>query len=306
MKKIYIILIILLNVTICFAQEIYLPYAPKQYNPLIQLENFLPTPNGNLGFIYKRYEDLWFHNADGYINKLNKGYNVDFSATDQGIQGLGKTAKAIGDNIGATQNATIVFGHHPSEGTNTTYTFTTSYTFLSNITVIIEDGVKIEADNCTVTFNGPTICHCSFQWITETGTGKIAFGEDSIYYCLKHFVATFDPGAWYDTDTEVYVMKIDSDAPNGIQIYKWASSCNVDPDVEINADLRYADAWIGLANAADIDELDTINGTSSESIRANINAGNAVANSKVIYIGFDADPEGTCVQWVFEMWYYTL
>ena len=60
-----------------------------------------------------------------------------------------------------------------------------------------------------------------------------------------------------------------------------------------------------VEHCADIDEIDTTNGVSSEDTDANINAGAAVANGKVIYIGFDADPEGTCVQMIFEMWYHS-
>lgn len=306
MKKYIILILFFMIIKNAMAQNIFLPYAPKQYIPLIQLEDYIPTPDGNLGIICKRYEDLWFQDSDGYIDKLNNGYAIDYTESDQGITGLNRTAKAIIDLIGATKNATIKFVHHPSEGNTTTYTFTTACTFTSNISVIIEDGAKINANNCTVTFNGPVISHCFFQWITETGTGSIAFGEDAIYHCLRHLFITMDPGTWYNIDTEAFLLEIDSDAPNGIQIYKWKSSCNVDPDVEINADLRYADAWIGLANAADIDEIDTTNGTSSETTVANINSGDAVANSKVVYIGFDGDPEGTCVQWTFQMWYYAL
>jgi hypothetical protein len=132
-------------------------------------------------------------------------------------------------------------------------------------------------------------------------------GEISVEACisgLRHVAVTVDPGAWYDSDAELFLFTVKDDAPEGIIIVEWTSSCNVDPDVEIDADLRYADAWIGLANAADIDEIDTTNGTSSEDTNANINGGSAVANGKVVYIGFDADPEGTCVQWTFEMWLY--
>jgi len=121
---------------------------------------------------------------------------------------------------------------------------------------------------------------------------------------LKHVSLSVDPGAWYDSDAEIFLFTVGDDGPEGITITEWKSSCNVDPDTEIDADLRYADAFIGLANAADIDEIDTTSGTSSEDTNASINGGSAVANGKVVYIGFDADPEGTCVQWNFEMWFY--
>ncbi len=113
-----------------------------------------------------------------------------------------------------------------------------------------------------------------------------------------------DPGTWYDNDQEIFLFTVGDECPEGAKIVEWKSSCNVAPDVEVNADLRYADAWIGLANPNDIDEIDTSSGVSSEDTNANINSNTAVANGKVVYIGFDADPEGTCVQWIFEMWYY--
>jgi hypothetical protein len=121
---------------------------------------------------------------------------------------------------------------------------------------------------------------------------------------LKHLAISVDPGSWYDSDAEIFLFTVKDDAPEGITIVEWTLSCNVDPDVEIAGDLKYADAFIGLANAAVIDVLDTTNGTSSEDTNANINGGSAVVNGKVIYISFDSDPEGTCVQMTFEMWFY--
>ena len=132
----------------------------------------------------------------------------------------------------------------------------------------------------------------------DEGDGEAAFSP-----ILKGSIA-IDPGAWYDTDTQVFLTEIGDEAPNGIIIDEWKCSCDVDPDVEINANLKYADAWIGLANSAVIDAIDTTNGASSEDTDANINGGAVVANGKVIYIEFDADPEGTCVQMIFTMWWH--
>ena len=123
---------------------------------------------------------------------------------------------------------------------------------------------------------------------------------------IKHISIACDPGSWYDSDTEIFLFTVGDEAPSGYIIDEWKLSCNVDPDVEIDADLRYADDWITLANAADIDELDTTNGVSSEDYDPNINSGNAIANSKVVYLSFDADPEGTCTQMIFEVWYHAI
>ena len=58
-------------------------------------------------------------------------------------------------------------------------------------------------------------------------------------------------------------------------------------------DLKWADAFIGLANAAVIDEMNTTNGTTS------ISAGfddATVASGKCIYVEFQADPDSAITQ----------
>lgn len=135
----------------------------------------------------------------------------------------------------------------------------------------------------------------------HAGAGGEVAGEVTVSV-LEMVAASMDPGTWYDSDTEAFLMEVHADVyPNGIIIDEWKVSCNCDPDTEINADLRYADDWIALTNAADIDEIDTINGVSTEDTDSNINSGTAVAAGKVVYIGFDADPEGTCTQMQFTM-----
>lgn len=135
------------------------------------------------------------------------------------------------------------------------------------------------------------------------GAGGEIAGEAQIS-ALTSISLTLDPGTWYDINAQVFMFTIGDEGPNGLTIDEWRCSCNVDPDVEINANLKYADAWIGLANDVVIDIIDTTNGVSSEDTDANINGGVAVANGKVVYLEFDADPEGTCVQMIFEMWYH--
>lgn len=116
------------------------------------------------------------------------------------------------------------------------------------------------------------------------------------------YVTTVDPGGQYVSDTDMFLFEVDSTRfPNGITIEYWNISFNLDPDVELDADLKYADAWQSLANAATIDELDTAAGASSETTEANINDGNVIPAGKVIYIEFDGDPDGTGTQMIFQM-----
>ncbi len=136
------------------------------------------------------------------------------------------------------------------------------------------------------------------------GAGGEIAGEAQIS-AISVISIVLDPGAWYDTDTQVFMFTVGDEAPNGIIIDEWVVSCNVDPDVEMDLDLKHADAFIGLANAQVMDVLDTTDGAKTEDTDANIHGGDAVPNGKVVYLEFGADPEGTCVQMIFEMWYHT-
>ncbi len=135
------------------------------------------------------------------------------------------------------------------------------------------------------------------------GSGGEIAGEAQIS-AIQAISVVVDPGAWYDTDTQVFLFTVGDEAPNGIIIDEWKVSCNVDPDVEMDLDLKHADAFIGLASAQVMDILDTSSGVSTEDTDANIHGGDAVPNGDVVYLEFGADPEGTCVQMIFEMWYH--
>ena len=67
-------------------------------------------------------------------------------------------------------------------------------------------------------------------------------------------------------DTELFLLTVGDDSPEGITITEWKSSCNVDPDVEINADLRYADAnrpW-DIAGKSMADRVKYVQGVKKE------------------------------------------
>ena len=138
-------------------------------------------------------------------------------------------------------------------------------------------------------------------WSIYTGLNWVAFqAENGDFITTEYFnwVIPIAPGPAYDLGANYFITEVDAiDFPNGILIDSWKMSCDVNPDIELNADLRRADAWIGLANAADIDEIDTSDGVSSETNPANINGGAAIAVNQILYIGFDADPAtSTCKQ----------
>jgi hypothetical protein len=104
---------------------------------------------------------------------------------------------------------------------------------------------------------------------------------------VQRFAITFDPKAVCDGAVDrLFLMRVGDWAPFGITIRKWYVSFEADPTTEADLDLKRADAFIGVANSAVMDVLDTTTGASSETTAANINSGAVVANGKVIYLEF--------------------
>lgn len=157
------------------------------------------------------------------------------------------------------------------------------------------------------TANNTTLCAVGGE-LARRDTG----GTAALMPAIQHMSVTIAPGPHYDIDTQVFLFTVGSgltagrdDMPNGIIIDSWKISCNVNPTTDLDLDLKRADAWIGLGTATVMDVLDTTNGFESETTAANINAGATVANGQVIYLEFGTDPAATtCVQMVFEMWFY--
>lgn len=141
--------------------------------------------------------------------------------------------------------------------------------------------------------------------IHSAADGEIS-GEVSIS-AIRHLTASFDPDAVCDGAVDrVFLFTVGDDAPEGIIIDEWKVSFEADPTTEVDLDLKYADAFIGVANAAVIDVLDTLSGVSSEDTDANINGGAAVANGKVVYLEFGTAYTETTHQIIFECWFHNL
>lgn len=122
---------------------------------------------------------------------------------------------------------------------------------------------------------------------------------------LYHLSVAFDPDAICDGAVDrVFLMTVGDDFPEGLTIVEWKLSFEADPTTEADIDLKYADTFIGVANAAVIDVCDTTTGASTEDTNANINGGAAVANGKVLYLEFGTAYTETTHQMIFEMWFY--
>lgn len=153
--------------------------------------------------------------------------------------------------------------------------------------------------SCTIGA-GATIT-LSFRY---NGTVTLIKGDAGIVAPL-HYTWAFDPKAVCDgTYDGLFLMTVGIDAPNGFVVTAWKLSFEADPTTEIDLDLKRADAFIGRANSAVMDVLDTTAGASSESTASNINGGVSVANGKVIYIQFGTAYTEANHQCIFELWGY--
>lgn len=116
---------------------------------------------------------------------------------------------------------------------------------------------------------------------------------------------SFDPKAVCDGAVDrLFLMWIQDDAPEGIIIDEWKISFEADPTTEVDLDLKYADAMIGVAGATLVDALDTTAGTATEDTDANINGGSAIPNGKVLYLEFGTAYTEANHQIMFQIWYH--
>ena len=67
---------------------------------------------------------------------------------------------------------------------------------------------------------------------------------------------------------------------------------DADPGTEIDANLKYADTFVGLANSAVVAAIDTTNGTAAITTFTTA----TVPASKTLYISFDAGPDAATTQ----------
>jgi len=140
------------------------------------------------------------------------------------------------------------------------------------------------------------------------GTGEVQ--DEACLSLLTHVAVTFDPEGLCTTATidRLFLFTVGDDMLNGFTIVEWKLSFDADPTAEIAASafhLKWADAMIGVANATEMDDLETSAGVAAEDTVGSINGGTAVANGSVIYLQFDAAYEEVGHTVLFEMWGYT-
>lgn len=161
------------------------------------------------------------------------------------------------------------------------------------------------ASDATLATAGDTSYNTTDEQLSfhSAADGEIS-GEVAISAIL-HKTWSFDPDAICDGAVDrLFLMTIGDDLPEGMIIDEWKVSFEADPTTEVDLDLKFADAYIGVANATVIDVLDTTAGVSAEDTDANINGGAAVANGKVLYLEFGTAYTESNHQIIFEIYYH--
>lgn len=142
----------------------------------------------------------------------------------------------------------------------------------------------------------------------KAGDGSTAFDSlREIATGVRYHAWSFDPKAVCDGAIDrLFLMTVGDQYPRGFVATAWKLSFEADPTTEVDLDLKRADAFIGVANSAVMDVLDTTAGVSSESTPANINSGATVANGKIMYLEFGTAYTEANHQCIFELWGYAL
>lgn len=196
-------------------------------------------------------------------------------------------AQALRSDAGAT--------YDPTTDTMTIGNLTVSSSFTASGGLVLPSAAGVS----TLSTAGQVALNTTDKQVgIHNGTKEVAIP------LVHHIVKSFDPDAVCDLAVDrLFVMTVGPDAPKGITITRWNVSFEANPTTEVDLDLKRADAFIGVANSAVMDVLDTTDGVSSETTAANINSGAVVANGKVIYLEFGTAYTETTHQIIFEMWY---
>jgi hypothetical protein len=135
----------------------------------------------------------------------------------------------------------------------------------------------------------------------ETGGGALVFadgptlssvtiGNNTTITGLRKIVSfnLVNPSGLYAVDTQ-WCLIVKTDVAYVITSIE--GTCDANPTTEINANLYYADTFVGLANPVLLSALDTTNGAYSSGVIAV-----TLPASKCMYLLFDAAPDTATTQ----------
>jgi hypothetical protein len=211
---------------------------------------------------------------------------------------FGSSGLQIGINSTSAQNL-YVRVKHSAANANTTLVGELMHIELLNASDTL--GSPTDASYLTLGLNG----NLSAERILTAGTG-ISFADGGANSTLtinatnvginKHLrCIVFNPNACYGIDTQVLLVpKLDA----AITITNLEVSLDASAN-QVLGDVKYADTFIGLANAVVINDFDTTSGVRSDSTIAT----GDVAVGKCIYLQFDSQPNSAITQMTIDLTY---
>ena len=141
-------------------------------------------------------------------------------------------------------------------------------------------------DDLFIKLGGDTVTAGTYDFTAATLPMPKRTSNDDRYFAFN----MISPNLVYDVDTQ---FLIEPNLPAAITITEVTVSCDADPATELDWDLKWADAFIGLGGATLVVAIDTTNGA------ADIDAGfndATVAAGKCLYVEFAADPDAGITQ----------
>lgn len=246
--------------------------------------------------------DVTLAGAQTFTGQKTFSLRPNVAVTNCGTDFATLTALVLNTDNRATlaTNKTLTFGVSPVEGDS----IFLKVLCTTAATLTFPSCKRTGAADSAITSLPVTTGNWIFHWRYIAGEWLLT---DSVNNSRLKYTWSFNPKAVCDgTLDRLFLMTVGDDAPNGFVVTAWKLSFDADPATEIDLDLKRADAYIGVANAAVMDILDTTAGVSSESTVANINGGVAVANGKVMYLEFGTAYTTDNLQCIFELWGYAV
>jgi hypothetical protein len=133
---------------------------------------------------------------------------------------------------------------------------------------------------------------------TTGASGAATDGNGNAPGLNQHFrITVSNPADFYNNvDTKICLCP---KTVGALTVTRIIVTCDIDPTTEITGDLKYADAFIGLANPVVINDFDTASGVRDDDT---ITSG-AVATGKCIYLSFDTTPDAALKTITFDVFF---
>lgn len=188
-----------------------------------------------------------------------------------------------------TDGGNSTLHYHSADRNRSNHTGTQTASTISDFDTEVSNNTNVSANTTHRTSNGSDHSYIN-QDVTTSGTPT--FASATINGDISGETKCWDftiinPNGVYDKDTQVFVAVAKSALTiTKLQVSLDSSSYNV------AGDLKYADAFIGFANATVINDFDTTSGVRTDT---SITSG-SVASGKVIYLDFDSQPDSNITQ----------